>query len=353
MKRKLRAGIIGCGRIAGLLQDDPLRKGVVTHIAAYAAFPKTIAVVACVSRHKEQARSFAQRFNIKTWYDDHRSMLAKEKLDVVSVCAYTDSRYAMIKDAVDHGVRGIFCEKPVAASLKEVDRIIALCKKNNVRIIVNHTRRWGHDYRTVKRLIESKEFGGVRSVTGYFSGAIFHTGTHMFDIMNYFCGRPSAVIGSLAHERGTRFDQLANGKMVFDDFDGHAFIFYPGNVVANVVGIPKHYFIFELDIHLEKARIRIGNGLFELYATGPSVRYSGFNELRPSIVTVDTYPLPPLAWAVDDLVRSLRTRKKNISTAVDARMALEIAFGIVHSHRQGHKKISLPLTQRSLRVRAR
>jgi predicted dehydrogenase len=353
VKRKLRVGIIGCGRIAGLLQDDPLRKGIVTHVAAYKALPERFEIVACASQDDESARNFSAKFAIPRWYNDHRTLLQTERLDIVSICAYTDSRYRMIKDAIAAGVRGIFCEKPIAASLQEVDQIISLCKRYHVRLSVNHTRRWGHDYRTVKYLLDSGRLGKVKSAVGYFSGALFHTGTHMFDIMNFFFGKPIAVMGTLTHARGTGFHQIKATKGRFDDHDGLGFIFYPKNVTAAIIGVPKKYFLFELDIQTDTTRIRIGNHLLEMYSTDKSVHYTGFNELRPSTFSVEPYALPPLVWAVDDLACAVQSRKKLISSADDARAALEIAFALLASHKQKGRTVLLPLKIRKKKVLAR
>jgi predicted dehydrogenase len=353
VKRKLRVGIIGCGRIAGLLQDDPLRKGIVTHVAAYRALPERFEIVACASQDDASARNFSAKFAIPRWYNNYQALFKAERLDIASICAYTDSRYQMIKDAIKAGVRGIFCEKPIAASLQEVDQIIRLCKRHRVRLIVNHTRRWGHDYRTVKHLLDSGRLGKVKSAVGYFSGALFHTGTHMFDIMNFFFGVPYAVMGTLTQARGTEFHQIKAAKGRFDDHDGLGLVFYPDEVTVAIIGVPKKYFLFELDIQTETARIRIGNHLLEMYETDKSVHYTGFSELRPVTFNVEQYALPPLAWAVDDLACAMRSRKKLISTAEDARAALEIAFAMVTSHGQKGRIVFLPLKDRKKKVLAR
>ncbi len=353
MKRKLRVGIIGCGRIAGLLQDDPLRKGIVTHLAAYKALPELFEITACASRDEENARDFATRFMIPRWYSDYRIMLQEERLDIVSICAYTDSRYQMIETAVSTGVRGIFCEKPIATSLHEVDRIIHLCKRRKVRLMVNHTRRWGHDYRTVKQLLDGGSVGKVKSAVGYFSGALFHTGTHMFDIMNFYFGKPRAVMGILAQPQGTRFRQIMADRKKFDDRDGMGFVFYPNEITVAIIGVPKKYFHFELDIQTETARFRIGNHLFELYESDTSEHYTGFQELKRSMMNVQHYPLPPLVWAVHDLACSLSSRKKLISSAEDARRSLEIGFAIIESHQKKGRTILLPLKDRTKRILAR
>lgn len=353
MQRKLKVGIIGCGRIAGFLQDDHLRAGVVTHMGAYRSFPRQVSVVACASRTVQQVDSFGDRFAIPNRYTDYRSMLKHESLDIVSVCAYADSRYQMIRDIVRSGVRGIFCEKPIAASLAETEKIIALCEQHNVRLSVNHTRRWGHDYRTVKQLIDAGRLGDIRSVVGYFSGALFHTGTHMFDIANFLFGVPQNVAARLIPDTGSFFTQLRDNPDAFQDFDGVGTVMYPHDVNATFVGVAKDYFIFELDIQGSKGRVRIGNNVLEIYQAKKSPHYTGFKELAKVATQVKKFRYSPLAWAVHDLIQSVRLNKPVVSSARDAYNALAIACGMCESHKKGCCVVPFPLKNKTMKVRAR
>jgi len=55
-------------------------------------------------------------------------MLAKERLAIVSICAYAPDRYRMVVDAVHAGIRGIWCEKAFATSLDEAEAMVAALK---------------------------------------------------------------------------------------------------------------------------------------------------------------------------------------------------------------------------------
>ena len=57
-------------------------------------------------------------------YTDHRKMLEREELDIVTV-ATSDHRHAvLVVDAADAGAKGIFCEKPLATNLADADRMV-------------------------------------------------------------------------------------------------------------------------------------------------------------------------------------------------------------------------------------
>jgi len=124
--KKYKVGIIGCGRVAGLLEDDALRNYPCTHMGGYLKHSQ-IEVVACCSKTAEDAQRFADKFEIPRVYTDYMKMFANEKLDIVSVAAYAPTRAQMTIAAAKSGVKGIFCEKAMATSLAEADQMISVC----------------------------------------------------------------------------------------------------------------------------------------------------------------------------------------------------------------------------------
>ena len=93
---KYKVGIIGCGRIAGYLEDDPLRGKPCTHVGVYQSIP-SLKVTSCCSRTESNATRFAERFSIKECYTDYRKMLAEEDLDIVSIATYAPSHCEITK----------------------------------------------------------------------------------------------------------------------------------------------------------------------------------------------------------------------------------------------------------------
>ena len=77
-------------------------------------------------------------------------MLAREDLDIL-VVATSEHRHADITvDGARAGVKAVFCEKPLATSMEDADRMIEACEENGVVLISGHTRRWRRIYHTVR-----------------------------------------------------------------------------------------------------------------------------------------------------------------------------------------------------------
>ena len=154
-------------------------------------------------------REFEQRWPDAdlTLYRDHREMLARESLDIVTV-ATSDHRHAdLVVDAANAGAKGIFCEKPLATNLADADRMIAACDANNTTLSVDHTRRFMPLWRYAKEeIVDQGVIGPVQYVVGTLSGPramLFRNGTPHSRRYMLLRGR-AAPVGSRRTRGGIR-----------------------------------------------------------------------------------------------------------------------------------------------------
>jgi predicted dehydrogenase len=352
-ERVYRAGIIGCGRVAWLLDQDPLIiDKPVTHMGAYLR-AGMIKVVAASDMRMDRLRAFSKEFGVENTYLNYAQMLDEEKLDIVSVCAYAPDRYRMVVDAVKAGVKGIWCEKAFATSLEEAEAMVALCEEEGVTLIVDHSRRWTSDYLSARKLLEAGAIGKPVSVVSYFSGSMVHTGTHAFDVLRFFFGEADWVEALLEPEKEEDHAGLQHMKGVIrTDTGGHALIAFNNGVYASVHGESKEYFLFEFDIMGTQGRLRIGNSLFELYEAETSEREQGLRELGIREAG-GRQTKNPFVAAAHHLVDCMERRAENISGPRDGMAALEMALAVQGSHLLGGSRVYLPLQERGLRVMSR
>jgi len=75
-------------------------------------------------------------------YDDYQRMLAGEAPQLVAIGPrWLDRRREMVIACAQAGVRGIFCEKPFAASLDDADAMLAACAQSGTRVQLAHQMR--------------------------------------------------------------------------------------------------------------------------------------------------------------------------------------------------------------------
>jgi len=65
-------------------------------------------------------------------FDDVSSMLHSDDIDAVAVCSPTASHETYVSLAAERG-KHVFCEKPLAQSIDEADRMIRIVRRNDVQ----------------------------------------------------------------------------------------------------------------------------------------------------------------------------------------------------------------------------
>ena len=111
--KKFKIGIVGCGRIGSILEEDPLRGKPCTHAGGFSALPTAQLSAGC-DIDPERLQKFGKRWNVTQLYSDYQDMLNKESLDIVCIATWTPLHAKMTLKAAEAGVKGIFCEKPIA-----------------------------------------------------------------------------------------------------------------------------------------------------------------------------------------------------------------------------------------------
>ncbi|NMA12652.1 MAG: Gfo/Idh/MocA family oxidoreductase [Chloroflexi bacterium] len=140
---KIRAGIIGCGKIAR------------THALAYQALEES-ELIAASDLNIANAERIGNEFNIQA-YSDVQKMIRENGLNAVSVCTPHPAHKDMIVAAAEAGAH-VICEKPLAPNLKDCDEAIAACDKAGVKLAVISQRRY---YPPVQRMVKAINEGKI------------------------------------------------------------------------------------------------------------------------------------------------------------------------------------------------
>ena len=149
MDKKLTVGIIGTGRI-----------GKVHTMSIMNQLPQ-VEIKGVTDIFLDQAQAWADETGIKTVYKDYKEMLADADIDAVLVCSSTDT-HADIAIAAANAGKHVFCEKPVDLSIAKVEAVIDAAKKAGVKLQIGFNRRFDHNFRKVKELIENKTIGDLQ-----------------------------------------------------------------------------------------------------------------------------------------------------------------------------------------------
>ena len=341
-----KAGIVGCGRIGSQFDDDPKRKFVATHAGAYSAVDEVELVAAC-DLDEEKLAKCGQRWQIPTLYQDYRELLSKEKLDILSICTWNSTHLDIARDAADNGVRAIFCEKPIANSLKNADEMIRLCQEKGVILQIDHKRRFDKFHQEIKSFLQASRLGRIQQVTFYYVSGIANAGSHMFDLLRFYFGDIDWVQAIYSRNESHNTDDPNIDGMV--KFKSGLF----GSIQTCDV---NKFYIFEMDCLGTKGRLNITRDGFDLdfYEVRKSQLFSEDMDLfhTASPISSDT-SREFMVEAVRHLVECLTEGKKSLSSGEDGRAALELICAFQESAQADGKRITLPLKDSDIGIKSR
>jgi myo-inositol 2-dehydrogenase/D-chiro-inositol 1-dehydrogenase len=144
--QKLHIGIIGAGRI-GRVHAETL------------AFRLPEAQIAAITDVDSQAaQAVAARCNVSSLAASSAQIVADPEIEAVLICSPTPTHADLIVAAAKAG-KHIFCEKPIAHSLREIDRALAAVEAASVKFQVGFNRRFDANFARVRKAVATGEIG--------------------------------------------------------------------------------------------------------------------------------------------------------------------------------------------------
>jgi UDP-N-acetyl-2-amino-2-deoxyglucuronate dehydrogenase len=149
---KLKVAIIGCGRISASY-DDAFRK-----------LGDVCEVVGAIDLDAEKARRFAAPFHARS--GTSLSDLLSLRPDVLHVCLPHYLHASVTLEALEHGMN-VLCEKPLALSLADCDRMIAKAKEKNLKLGCVFQTRYNESVQVLRQKRLDGVFGGLLTARSY------------------------------------------------------------------------------------------------------------------------------------------------------------------------------------------
>lgn len=316
---KYNCAIVGCGRIAGLFEENKSRGYPSTHIGAYKYFLNTKVVAICDIDSK-RLKEFKDRWDVPSTYTDYNEMLEKEDIDILSICTNVDTHKKIVCKAANSGVKAIFCEKPIAESLDDAKEMVSTCKKNNAKLSLNCIRRWFKFTQVVKDIIEEDALGDLISITGRCYPGLFYNGVHLIDNMMDICGDINRVTG---YPTPNLEDNPHNNE------PGVAGIIEFKNGVFGYVDLMsrENYVLYELELYFTMGKIIVNNlgGNIFVYELID-------NKMKLIRVCRDKYPFRTcIINAVSELIGCIENDTESISNGRNAIKVMEVLFEFKNS----------------------
>lgn len=151
MREKVSLCLVGTGR-AGMIHARNVRD-----------FVADADIAAVCDTDMTGAQRAAEELGADRIYTNYQEALEENRIDGVIVATPTKYHCEIISAAAASG-KHILCEKPMAMTVKECEKMISAAKKGNVNLQIGFMRRFDRNFRRAKELIDSGEIGEITCI---------------------------------------------------------------------------------------------------------------------------------------------------------------------------------------------
>lgn len=142
---KIGVCVVGCGYMGGI------------HAECWDRNPRA-EIISVVDIDQVRGNRMAGQYHLKNFYGHYQDMIGREDIDVVSVCIPTSLHAEVVIAAAEAG-KHVLCEKPIALTLEDADRMIEAASKNQIKLGLGFMRRHSPVLGDLKRFLAEGKFG--------------------------------------------------------------------------------------------------------------------------------------------------------------------------------------------------
>ena len=131
MKRKIRLGVIGCGRVAQ------------AHLAAIENLKEEVELIGVADSEEEKAKEAKGHFGARYFARRYEDILKDHEVEAVVIALPNHLHHPITLQAAE-SKKHILVEKPMALNINQAREMVRKAKKNGVTLMVGQSRRFSH-----------------------------------------------------------------------------------------------------------------------------------------------------------------------------------------------------------------
>ena len=326
------------------------------HLRGYRALPERFEVVTICDRDAERARVLASAAPGAAAAFSVEAVLSDPEVDVVDVCLPPHLHARTVLDALAAG-KHVVCEKPLALSLADVDRIAHAARITGGRVAPVFQYRFGIGTARLRALMEAGVAGRALAASlethwnrdaGYYAaapwrgarageggGAVLGHAIHLHDLLIAFLG-PAARVAAMT---ATRVNPVE-----VEDCAAIALEMESGAVAASSVTLGAADDVSRLRLVFEGLTAESGRSPYTP-AADPwtfTARAPAAQDDVDAVLAETPVPRAGFAGFFEALADALDGRPNAAVTLADGRRSIELAAAIYHAAATG-RTVRLPL----------
>ncbi len=354
MDRRYRVALVGCGGMGR------------QHISALKDVHEFEFVALCDVSDEALARA-GELVDARA-YRECAHMCDDAKPDIVVVATQTRGHCAPSVEALERGI-SVLCEKPIAIDLGEADAMVDAAQRSGARLAINQQNHVNPGIRRAQQMVREGAIGEVvlvrgRNKCGRKSGNEFtEMGTHVTDMMLCFGGSPTWCSGTIywqgaladvsgvmeakemspkdrdsgpvLGERAVGQYGFANGVLGEIHFLGYQTLM-SANYGVDVLGTEGQLAV--------RASRSVDPCLWHLPRPMEGMP-SDLGDWQP-VHLGDMAGEDPIVAMYRALAKAIEEDGAPPSSGIEGRTAFEMILGLYQSHREGGRRVDLPLVER-------
>lgn len=233
-----RALIIGAGRQAALcdISGTGNEYKIISHAKAF-DLHGGFKLVGFYDTNEEACKKAAEIWGCLAFNNLDEAF--KAEIDIVSIVTPDKTHYEILKKVAPYQPKLVLCEKPLATTVRDGQKVVKKYKSLGIPLLVNYTRRFIPELQEFKDNVRAGEYGEYLWGWGMFNRGWLHTASHMVDFLLWFNIPGNFQIRQLNRARYRVFQihlffeklywNMVSGDTVNPMFDKHMF-----HVVNNI-----------------------------------------------------------------------------------------------------------------------
>jgi predicted dehydrogenase len=329
---EVKVGLIGCGNMgSGLIKNCAQLENAV---AAGVSDPVV-----------EKVEKLGDELHVPA-FGDYMDLLAMKDIDAVIV-AVPNFRHAEVAIAAAENGKHVFCEKPMALTISDCDKMIQAAKANGVKLMVGQVLRYLPVFAKMKEIMDSGILGEpfsmyVSRLSGgswgnpqhwrmkadLCGGVLYEVSVHELDYMRYVCGdvdRVTAFMGNYLQNDSRDYEDTAHVTLHFEN----------GGIGTLIVGQCSSMGGYEGKIHCRKGTMHFDNGK-------RIITYKTFDGDAVKLEAEDMKTEPGVRRELRYFIEAIIEDKQPAIPGEEGRKVIEVVQAVYISAREG-RSVELPL----------
>ena len=209
------AAVVGLGNIGqGFDYDISDSSCVLTHASGFYHHPQFDLIAGVDTEHLAR-KKFEKKFG-KPVFSNIEDLYKVMSPEIVSIGVPTALHFSVFQELIRHSPKAILCEKPLASSLYDAERMVAMAEAAHTLLLVNYMRRFEPGANELKQRINRGEAGKIYKGTVWYSKGILNNGSHFIDLLIFLLGAVKEVVLVDLGRKYLRHDPEPDLKIAFD-----------------------------------------------------------------------------------------------------------------------------------------